>query len=89
MRVWNSFFDEGIHYTLNSILPYVSPKKTLVPRDPLLILDCDGSNVLAINVIPAMENRTETFFVSDGAECSMMIKNRTSGGKYVVGLYVF
>jgi len=28
-----------------------------------------------------MENRTETIFISDGAECSVLIKNRTSGGK--------
>jgi hypothetical protein len=35
-----------------------------------------------------MENQSVTTFVSDGAECSMLIKNRTSGGKCNIGLYV-
>ena len=28
-----------------------------------------------------MENQTETVFISDDTVCSMLIKNRTSGGK--------
>jgi hypothetical protein len=36
-----------------------------------------------------MENLSLTVFVSDGADCSMLIKNRTSGGKCNIGLYVF
>jgi hypothetical protein len=59
---------------------------SLEPRNPLLILDCDGSNILTVNIDPGMENQSETFFVSDGADCNMLIKNRTSGGKCV---YVF
>jgi hypothetical protein len=34
-----------------------------------------------------MENQTETIFVSDGADCSVLIKNRTSGGKCNIFLY--
>mmetsp|Transcript_63806 Transcript_63806/g.71312 ORF Transcript_63806/g.71312 Transcript_63806/m.71312 type:complete len:1086 (-) Transcript_63806:338-3595(-) len=50
------------------------------PRNPLLVLDCDGSNVLMITIVPAMENETETVMVGDGAECILSIKNVTSGG---------
>jgi len=50
------------------------------PRNPLLVLDCDGRNVLMINIVPAMENETETVMVGDGADCILSIKNVTSGG---------
>ena len=35
-----------------------------------------------------MENQTETIFVSDGAECSVLIKNKTGGCKCNISLYI-
>ena len=49
------------------------------PRDPLMILDCDGQNLLMVNVDVAMINKTETVMVADGADCKMRVKNVTSG----------
>jgi hypothetical protein len=45
------------------------------PIKPLLFIDCDGSNVLNIYVDKSMENQTETIMVSDGADCTMTIRN--------------
>jgi len=51
---------------------------TQIVRDALMTLDCDGSNVLLVPINEAMTNKTETVMVTDGASCSMMIKNVTS-----------
>jgi len=48
------------------------------PRDPLMILDCEGSNVLILTINAVMVNKAETVKVADGASCSMMVKNVTS-----------
>eukprot|EP00532_Pseudo-nitzschia_australis_P020194 CAMPEP_0168302640 /NCGR_PEP_ID=MMETSP0142_2-20121227/40044_1 /TAXON_ID=44445 /ORGANISM="Pseudo-nitzschia australis, Strain 10249 10 AB" /LENGTH=74 /DNA_ID=CAMNT_0008253317 /DNA_START=1 /DNA_END=222 /DNA_ORIENTATION=- len=45
------------------------------PRDPLMILDCEGSNVLILTINAVMVNKAETVKVADGASCSMMVKN--------------
>ena len=48
------------------------------PKDPLMVLDCEGSNVLMVSIDEAMMNKTETVVVADGASCSMMVKNVTT-----------
>jgi hypothetical protein len=47
------------------------------PRNPTLIVDCDGRNLLMTTISPRMEKKTETIMVSDGAECTMMVRNST------------
>jgi len=47
------------------------------PRDPIMILDCEGS-VLMLFVDVVMMNKAETVMIADGASCSMKIKNVTS-----------
>ena len=56
-----------------------SPFSDFEPRDPLMILDCDGANLLMVNVDVTMTNKTETVMVDDGADCTMTVKNATSG----------
>ena len=53
--------------------------KTQDPRPPLMILECDGTNVMMINISPQMINQSETVEVADGADCSIMVRNITSG----------
>lgn len=49
------------------------------PKDPLMVLDCEGSNVLMVSIDEAMMNKTETvLMVHDTASCSIMIKNMTN-----------
>lgn len=43
--------------------------------DPKLLLDCDGNNVLSINISPNMINASETVMVNDGAICTLTIRN--------------
>ena len=45
------------------------------PVMPPLLLDCDGKNVLPINVNKSMTDRSETVLVNDRAECMLIIKN--------------
>ena len=45
---------------------------------PPLLLDCDGKNVLSINVNKSMTNRSETVSVNDRAKCMLTIKNTTN-----------
>jgi hypothetical protein len=45
---------------------------------PLLLIDCDGSNVLNIYVDKSTKNQTETIMVNDGADCIMTIRNDRS-----------
>ena len=47
------------------------------PENPLLSLDCDEKNVMAIHVDKSMENATETVRVEDGANCTLTIRNST------------
>jgi hypothetical protein len=49
------------------------------PVQPFLLINCDKRNVLNINVDKSMENHTETIMVNDGADCTITIKNTTSG----------
>ena len=44
-----------------------------------MILDCDDTNVMMINISPQMINQSETVEVADGADCSIMVRNITSG----------
>ena len=48
------------------------------PVMPPLLLDCDGKNVLSINVNKSMTNRSETVSVNDRAKCMLTIKNTTT-----------
>jgi hypothetical protein len=48
------------------------------PVMPSLLLDCDGKNVLSINVNKSMTNGSQTVWVNDRAECILIIKNTTS-----------
>jgi hypothetical protein len=57
----------------------ISPFDNLPPRDPLMVLDCDGKNVLAVNIRSDMKFETETVHVADGADCLITIKNNTGG----------
>ena len=42
---------------------------------PPLLLDCDGKNVLSINLNRSMTNEPQTVKVNDRAECMLIIKN--------------
>ena len=42
---------------------------------PPLLLDCDGKNVLSINLNKSMTNEPQTVKVNDRAECMLIIKN--------------
>ncbi len=46
---------------------------------PSLIIDCDGENVLMVSINYSMVNKTETFMVADGANCILLLRNRTIG----------
>ena len=70
--------DGGLGSTTDDDGP--SPFLDQEPRDPLMILDCDGQNLLMVNVDVAMKNKTETVMVADGADCTMRVKNVTSRG---------
>ena len=48
------------------------------PVMPPLLLDCDGKNVLSINVNKSMTNRYQTVRVNDRAKCMLTIKKSTS-----------
>ena len=48
-------------------------------REPLMILDCDGKNVLMASINRNMKNKTEVVKVADGANCIMMVRNSTAG----------
>ena len=48
------------------------------PTMPPLLLDCDGKNVLSINVNKSMTNGSQTVWVNDRAKCMLSIKNTTS-----------
>ena len=48
------------------------------PVMPPLLLDCDGKNVLSINLNKSMTNRTQTVRVNDRAKCMLIIKKTTS-----------
>ncbi len=48
-------------------------------REPIMILDCDGENVLMVSINDKMANKAETVMVADGANCIMMVKNSTIG----------
>jgi hypothetical protein len=56
----------------------------IVPREPLMIRECDGKTVFSTHIQPKMENQSETVMVSDGAGCSITIKNTTSNDR---GIY--
>ena len=45
---------------------------------PPLLLDCDGKNVLSINLNKSMTNEPQTVKVNDRAECMLIIKNTTN-----------
>jgi hypothetical protein len=49
------------------------------PREPLLVLDCDHIPILMTSVSDSMATKSETVMVADGADCSLRIKNTTSG----------
>ena len=49
------------------------------PQDPLMIMDCDGSTVLSLNIRGDMKFATETVNVTDGADCQINVKNITGG----------
>ena len=48
------------------------------PVIPQLLLDCDGKNVLSINLNKSMTNEPQTVKVNDRAECMLIIKNTTN-----------
>lgn len=56
-----------------------SPFDRIPPIEPLMILDCDGTNVLMVNIKSEMKFATETVYVSDGADCELTVKNTTGG----------
>jgi hypothetical protein len=53
------------------------------PREPLLVLDCDNTPILMVSVSESMANKSETVMVADGTDCSLRIKNATSGPAYI------
>ena len=48
------------------------------PTMPPLLLDCDGKNVLSINVNKSMTNRYQTVRVNDRAKCMLTIKSKNT-----------
>ena len=48
------------------------------PTRPPLLLDCDGKNVLSINVNKSMINGNQTVWVNDRAKCMLNIKDTMS-----------
>jgi len=62
------------------------------PAKPLMYLFCNGAYVLTLNVDESMKYNTETFWIEDGAACSVGIGNSTSDpipGTKNVDLYSF
>jgi len=59
---------------VNDMIEYFSEDPVMPP----LLLDCDGKNVLSININKSMTNGSQTVWVQDGAECILIIKNSTS-----------
>ena len=53
---------------------------------PPLLLDCDGKNVLSINLNKSMTNRPQTVRVNDRAKCMLIIKKTTSITTSNIGL---
>ena len=58
----------------NGLIDFLSEDPVMPP----LLLDCDGKNVLSINVNKSMTNRSETVLVNDRAKCMLTIKNTTT-----------
>ena len=58
----------------NNFIEYL----TKDPMIPPLLLDCDGKNVLSINVNKSMTNRSETVLVNDRAKCMLTIKSKNT-----------
>ena len=58
--------------------PETGPFQGLPPLDPLLMLDCDGKNILNVNIGESIKFETETVMVADGADCELSIKNQTA-----------
>lgn len=48
---------------------------------PLLIVNCDGVNVLSIFINNNMEKKSETLMVEDGAWCQISVTNTTNSRK--------
>jgi len=48
------------------------------PVTPLLVVDCDGINVLSIYVEGSMVNQRERIMVKDGATCQISVSNTTN-----------
>lgn len=61
--------------------PETGPFAGLPALDPLLMLDCDGQNILNVNIEESMKLETQTVQVADGADCELSIKNQTAAGK--------
>ena len=55
------------------------PFADLPPIDPLMILDCDGKTVLEVAIQGKMKFESQTVNVTDGAECTMTVRNTTGG----------
>ena len=81
----NDFFDKfvlediiaGSYFTDDSYNAYFQQHLMKEPANPLLILDCNGKNVISIYVDESMENATETVMVENGANCTMTVQNTT------------
>lgn len=62
------------------------------PAKPLMYLYCNGAFVLTLNVEESMKHNAETFWIEDGAICSVGIRNTTSDpipGTKNVDMYSF
>jgi hypothetical protein len=68
--------------TINSVFGTITMMDNEV-REPLMILDCDGRNVLMVSINNNMKNKTETVKVADGANCVMTINNSTLGSNRI------
>jgi hypothetical protein len=52
--------------------------RAVQPANPILVLNCDGTYILSVDLDESMKNNTETVWVRDGADCTMRVENTTS-----------
>jgi hypothetical protein len=64
----------NVNVEANNLIDFFSEDPVMPP----LLLDCNGKNVLSINVNKSMTNGSQTVWVNDRAECILIIKNSTS-----------
>jgi len=82
----NDIYPKEHSINKNTLNERFMSKSNREPYPPVMILDCDGYNVLKTDISSSMINKTQTVKVTDGALCTVIVKNMSNTG--TDGIYV-